>query len=325
MKSDERVVHFFDLAISTNKQRAAPPNSIDVFGKLKESIGSKSAVLEINAGQSVLDLADIKFDISKNTVSLYIRHTDKKAADVYFADTVAGTSRIERKKDAEGRGFGAHFSVSLKPETGAAQRYRVVLERVPGVNSSLIIRLLQHILREMYREDENLFTCDDISGARDRRGNAKKVGFRPMLALNGLPSDQFIADLEAGYLKDITLFEAIPSRQFGGRGWLTEQQRTVNLAVRSGAPGTGCLWNELLSLFSQQAQIGFSRARIRFKRQDGQADAIDIDAATGDLLDQRYVKSKKIANIVPPLDECADRSVPHFVALIDQEVVASRT
>jgi hypothetical protein len=49
-----------------------------------------------------------------------------------------------------------------------------------------------------------------------------------------------------------------------------------------------------------------------------------VDAETGALLDQRYVKAKRIGEIDPPLDECADNIVNHFAVLIEAELVANR-
>lgn len=324
MKNDERLIYFFDLFIDVNKKAASPPSARDVFATIETAYSAGQASLAVNKKTATIQIIDISFDDAQEIVTLYFRYADKRGADVYFADTDANTSRIERKRTGEGRGFGGHMSVSLRQQTGMPNIYMAMIEKANGVNSTLVLRLLQSILREMYRADENLFTCDDISGARDRNGIAKKVGFRPMLELRGLPSEQFIADLEEGSLQEIHLIEDKETKQFGAHPWLQEKQSVVRLTPGAGVPGVSKLWRSLKGVFSDQAKNGFNKARIKFRRADGQTDAVEVDAETGALLDQRYVKAKRISDVDPPLDECADRIVDHFAALIKAELVANR-
>lgn len=324
LKNNERLIYFFDLHIDVNKKTASPPNAREVFHVIESAFKASRASLQVNKKTATVQVTDIRFDDTQDIVTLYVRYADRRGADVYFADTDANTSRIERKKAGEGRGFGAHLSVSLSQQAGSPNTYLAMLEKANGVNSTLVLRLLQSILRELYRADENLFTCDDISGARDRNGSPKKVGFRPMLELRGLPSEQFISDLEEGSLQEIHLIEDKESKQFGAHPWLHEKQNVLRLAAGAGVPGVSQLWNNLKGVFSAEAKKGYNKARIKFRRADGQADTVEVDAETGTLLDQRYVKAKRIGDVDPPLDECADAIVPHFAQLIEAELVANR-
>lgn len=326
MKANERLVYFFELLVETNKAKASPPPLIEVVGKLKIAFDASTAVLELNKGTATIEILDMSIDVARGLVTFYFRHADKNGADVYFANPVAGTSRVERKQQGEGRGFGGHFSVSLTPRAGTVNVYAAMLEGVPGVSSSFVVRLLQSILRTMYQVDGNLFVCDDISGARDRHGMPKKVGFRPMLSLRGLPSAQFVADLQAGTVQEVQLIEDKHGAQLGARPWLLEEASVVKLRVVDPARAIANMWDSLTAVFREQsAAVGIARARIKFKRADGGTDTVEVDAETGTMLDQRYVKAKRIEAIDPILDECADHIVPHFAALIEAELVANRT
>ncbi|WP_457587230.1 hypothetical protein [Ensifer canadensis] len=324
MKNNERLIYFFDLHIDVNKKAASPPSARDVFNIVESAFRKSEARLHVNKKTATIQIIDLRFDDVEEIVTLYVRYADKRGADVYFADTDANTSRVERKKFGEGRGFGAHLSVSLRPEAGSPNTYLAMLEKANGVNSSLVLRLLQSIFRELYRSDENLFTCDDISGARDRAGVPKKVGFRPMLELKGLPSEQFISDLEEGSLQEIHLIEDKEKKQFGAHPWLHEKQNVVRLTPGAGVPGVAQLWGNLKTVFSAEAKNGYKKARIKFRRADGQPDTVEVDAETGALLDQRYVKAKRIGDVDPVLDECADAIVPHFAELVEAELIANR-
>lgn len=323
MKATERLVYFFEVQVKTNKDKASPPPLADVVGKFVEAFEAGTASLLINKKTATVEIVQVRVDHAKQIATFFLRCADKNGADVYFANPELKQSRVERKREGEGRAYGAHFSVSLVPRDIGGSVYAAMLEKANNLSSTIVTRLFQSILRGQYKINPNLFTCDDISGARTRDGLPKQVGFRPMLELSGLPSDQFIADLEEGTLKEVQLIEQREERQVGARPWLVEDQMVTRLTAKGGGLVAG-LWQDLTGLFAEKAQAGVSKARIKFKRADGQLDTVDIDPETGGLLDQRYVKAKKVSDIEPPMDECADGIVDHFAAVIEGELIANR-
>jgi len=323
VKARERLIYSFEVLIKTNKEKASPPTLREVVEKLVEAQSTGTATLLINKKTAIVEVVQIRFDVERNLATFFLRCADMNGADVYFANPNLKQSRVERKREGEGRAFGAHFTVSLSPRDAGGNVYSAILEKANNLSSTIVARLFQSILRAQYKSNPNLFTCDDISGARTRDGKPRQVGFRPMIELSGLPSEQFIADLEAGTLKEIQLIEQKEERQVGSRPWLVENQKIVKLAAKNAGPISD-MWGNLRELFTEKAQDGVNRARIKFKRADGQSDTVDIDPETGGLLDQRYVKAKTIFGIDPPMDECADGIVPHFAAAIEAELVENR-
>jgi hypothetical protein len=324
VKARERLVYFFEVQVKTNKEKASPPPLSEVIERIIESRNSGHASLLINKKTATVEIVEIRLDEDRKIVTFFLRCADMNGADVYFANPDLKQSRVERKREGEGRAFGAHFSVSTVPREVGGSVYGAVLEKANNLSSTIVARLFQSILRVQYQKNPNLFTCDDISGAKTRDGKPKQVGFRPMLELSGLPSEQFIADLEEGTLKEIELIEQHEERQVGARPWLVENQKIIKLAAKNTGAIAG-LWVDLKELFIEKAQEhGFNRARIRFKRADGQHDKVDIDPETGGLLDQRYVKAKNINGIDPPMDECAEGIVHHFAEIIEAELVENR-
>lgn len=323
LKARERLVYSFEVQVKTNKEKASPPPIAEVIEKLREAYEAGEAVLLINKKTATVEIVQMRLNEDRQLVTFFLRCSDKNGADVYFANPDLKQSRVERKREGEGRAFGAHFSVSLTPREVGGTVYGAVLEKANNLSSTIVARLFQSILRQQYQANPNLFTCDDISGARTRDGKAKQVGFRPMLELSGLPSEQFIADLEEGTLKEVLLIEQKEERQVGARPWLVENQKVTKLAAKNAGMIAG-LWGDLTGLFAERAKEGISCARVKFQRADGQIDTVDIDPETGGLLDQRYVKAKTISDIDPPMDECADAIVDHFAEIIEADLVENR-
>jgi hypothetical protein len=324
VKANERLVYFFEMNVSANKQAASAPAMADVMATLEQAFRESKTSLEINKQTATVEIVDLRIDDAQELATLFVRYSDKNGADVYFANPVENSSRVERKRDGEGRAYGAHLTISLKPRSPGSNVYATMLEKANGLSSTIVVRLLQSIFRTLYKADQNLFTCDDISGARTRDGKAKQVGFRPMLALKGLPSDQFISDLQDGTLKEIQLIEEREAKQVGARPWLVENQRILKLEAQPEKMHVANMWDNLKGLFAAESKNGFGHARIKFRRADGEMESVDVDAETGGLLDHKYVKAKRIIDIKPPLDECADGIVEHFATLIEQELVDNR-
>lgn len=197
--------------------------------------------------------------------------------------------------------------------------YVGILEVNTGLHVSHVIRLLQGVLDDIYKEDPNTFCSPHKSGKIGRDKKPKLVCFRPMFEFLGFPSDQLINDLEDGTLKDVVLIDISVKTSMGSHSWLQEQETAITLKPASTVPGK--VWDSILSVTKSRVAQGFTKARIRFRSPDNQQHTIDFDPDSGSLLNEEYVKSIRLKAISPPLDESADALVPHFVAMLDKALI----
>jgi len=312
MKGAERRVHYYDIEVDTNKKDASPPSMADVMKTILARFQEGKVSHEINKKTATLEIGDMRIDEDDGYALLLVRISDTTAPDPYLSHPQKGTSRVVRKEDGEGRGYGAHLIVALNANDGVPNTYRALLEKNTGLHRSHVSRLLQAVLRTLYQEDETVFSCDHIGGQKTRDGLPKQVNFRPMLEFTGQPSETLVQELEAGTLKDIALIHNEQKQQLGGKAWLEKQESILKVKVK---PNNQLqhVWKNLKAVLSDQAKEGYERARIKFKNTDGDTETVEVDTASGNtLFDDRYVKSRRIAEIDPPLDESADAIVDHF-------------
>lgn len=325
MRRSERSVLSFEIVVKPSKQAASPPPLANILARIKAEYDDGNARIDVNRNTATAQIEDLIIDEEQSIATILVKYIDKLGSDVSFTDYETGESRKAIKGAREGRDFGAHLCLSIRDDPQRPGVYPALVERVTGVSSTIIGRLLNAVLRALYDREPNAFRCDEINGARHRDGRPKQINFRPLLVFQGLPSDQFIADLEEGEIKDIQLIEQKNEAQFGAHPWLVESQRIVKLEPTRGRPAIGELWGALTGIFREAAETdGFGKARVRFTRADGQADTIDVDAETGTLLDQRYIKSTLLTDIDPPLGECPDGIVDHFVERLVQIMIENR-
>jgi hypothetical protein len=254
---------------------------------------------------------------------MFLRIADMTAPDAYFSNPTAGTSRVARKRKGEGRGFGAHLLVSLEEEPGRPHTYLTLLEKNHGLHRSHVERLLQAVLRGQYKEDDEPFSCPDPSGARDKEGKPKMVTFRPMLDFTGHPSETLLEELGAGVLKGISIVHAHHKQEVDGRPWLEASEDILRFKAKSAKPIKN-IWNEMKAFFAQKAGAGYERARVKFQKADKTKETVEFDTATGNIVDERYVKKRLIKGISPVMDDSADAIVDHFAALMEEQLVEHR-
>jgi len=312
MRGAERRVYYYDVELGTNKKDASPPPMVDVINAIATRYEESKASHSINKDTATLEIGDMLIDEEEGHALLLVQISDRTAPDPYLSNPIEGTSRVVRKEEGEGRGFGAHLLVSLTAEPETPNTYRVLLEKNTGLHRSHVNRLLHAILRTLYQEDPTVFTCDHAGGQRTREGLPKQVEFRPMLEFTGHPSESLIQELEQGELKEISLIHNEQQGPLGGRAWLQKEERILKVKAKF-TNRVRNVWQNLQAVFAAQAQAGYEHARIKFKTQDGESASVDIDTATGNtLLHDKYVKSRRITDIDPPMDESSDEIVEHF-------------
>jgi hypothetical protein len=145
-----------------------------------------------------------------------------------------------------------------------------------------------------------------------------------MLEMTGHPSENFVSELEAGTLKDIVLVHNEQEGQLGSRSWLRKQERTLKVKPQSTENVPSKVWQYLKGTLSGEAEH-FEKARIKFKTADGAIVTVEVDTGSGNVVhDDRYVKSRRITEIDPPLEESSETLVSHFVEQMEQHLDAHR-
>jgi hypothetical protein len=323
MHNSQRWISFYDIRVTTNKKAASPPLMAEIVQALADRVEEKKALHAIGKETAFLEIAEIRVNKKRKYALMLLRISDRTAPDAFFSDPAAGTSRVERKQEGEGRGFGAHLIVSLEPEANRPDTYLMLLEKNHGLHRSHIQRLLQAVLRGQYKEEDEPFTCEDVSGARDKEGRPKMVTFRPMLELTGHPSETLVAELEAGVLKGISIVHLHPKQALSGRPWLEASEDILRFKATSTQPIKKIL-KDMKSFFADKASKGYQRARVKFQKADKTNDSVEFDTATGSIVDERYVKTRLIKGISPPMDDSADAIVDHFAALMEEQLLEHR-
>lgn len=322
MRSNIRDIHFYDLEIRPSKEAAVSPPLADVIAHLCELVRNDQSSHKVSYGTEVLTLREVAVDEDNETATLLIVHTDPSAPNAVYSNPETGAHRVLRKRQGEAGEYGAHVVISTRDNPARPNSFLTAVEKVTTLGRALIVRMLNGIINESYRNAPDTFQCEDQTGKRTKDGNPAMVKFRPIIDLTGHPSESFARDLNNGTLTGLELQQPLEQTPIGRRNYLVakEQQLKVKI-VRDNIVAN--LWNDLKRALEIESNE-WSKARIRFTAPDGRPTNVVVDTETGHLLDLRYVKSARIMEIDPPLDNSSAEIVAHLEARMIEALVAER-
>jgi hypothetical protein len=323
MLNNKRQFYIYDLEIAARKAGASVPTMNDllpVFQRMKNT----GRTYPIRAGSATMLIGDMAIDAAQQFVTLLVRLSDKSTPNAVYSDPAAGQFNVHVKAANEGSDFGCHVFISTAPEQGMPNIYTCAVERVSGVASDLVRRLLSKLLNFEFKDDPTSFCYPHPAGGLNRQGQPRTDRCCPHILLRGRPSDTLIADINNGQISGISLVRAEAVTPIAGAAYLNKKETELRLQVdQNNLPAN--LWQSLIQAF--QANSGnYGKARVSYKVPgNDRTVTVQIDTNTGNLLEDMYVKSFDIANIFPFLDQSAMQIVPHLSALAVPQFLNHRT
>lgn len=310
MKNNFRQFLVYDLEVGARKAGAVVPPMRDVI-TIWQRLSGAGQTHEVLGGDGTMLVGGVEIDDVNDVVVLLVRLSDKSSPNSVYSDPSARTFREHRKTGNQGSDFGCHVIISLTAERNLPNVYTCAVERVPGLSSDLVRRLLSKFLNIEYNQDPDAFTYPDPAGGLNRAGQARTARCCPHIELRGRPSTAFIDDLNRGRLTGITLIKSEPVMPIGGAAYLVKKSSELKLDIdHNSLPAN--LWNGLRGAFRQNA-AAYPAARVTYKLPGGSRQvSVEIDAANGTLLSDAYVLAFDVGNIYPFLAQSAEAIVPHL-------------
>ncbi|QJR01546.1 hypothetical protein HH800_04625 [Sphingobium yanoikuyae] len=302
MKSDERVIYFYDLAVTARTEHAnLPPvrSLLEVIAA--ERAAGRFRTAGDRAGNLWHFLGPIEFDEDNQTATILIRSSDKRSPEYGYSNVNDGTLRLLEKDNHEGGDAAAHLVVSLLPAD--PDTYIAVLEGVSGLSHRNVISLFNNLLTAFYANNPSHFTYPDPAGAKTRNGDIKRHEVKPKFKLIGHISDQLHQDIENGTIGDIELRNGRVNSTIGNDPFIRSKSFRLTLSVQADIPKANVLERLVTAIQSKHAT--YDRAKIHFVDQTGHPKTVEIDVTTG-AVEQSYVQARRISAVFPPLRMTTD-------------------
>ena len=323
MRNDCRQFYIYDLEIGARKEGASIPTMdelVPIFQRMKDT----GRMYTIRADTATMLVGDIYVDTTQQFVMLLVRLSDKAAPNSVTSDPAAGIFNVHAKGPNQGADFACHVLVSTSQEQGIPNVYTCAIERVAGVASGLVQRLLSKLLNFEYKDDATSFSYLHPAGGLTRHGLPRTDRCCPHIELRGRPSDTLINDINNGQITGISLVKAEAVTPVAGAAYLTKKETELHLQINQASLPAN-LMQSLRQVFKTNARnYGTAKVRYRVPGQDRSV-TVAIDADSGNPLEEMYVQSFYIINIFPLLDHSAKQIVVHLRDLAIPKFIEQRT
>lgn len=314
-KSKERMVSFFDIALSAHtygqRMDLPPLPLLNFFDRIKSwhdagkcpKMGRKSA--------EIVYLADLKISTDRKRAEFLVNRSDRDASDSVYSNPLGNTVRRIPKTSGEGNDFSAHVVVNLKPQ---GNKYMTVLELSPGLASGKIATFLNFLIGHCVKEDKDAHKVPHPNGATNSAGVPETIVAYHKVELTGHPSDQFLNSINGGVLESIELIDRRKNNlNWDTNGHMKEISRSVSLRVgpKANAPN----FRRVKEAAAIAFQKNYSSARVRFKTPDGIMTTVTMDTQSAQLAnDVIYVKKEKISGFSQLLETSYEALHPEIIA-----------
>ncbi len=293
MKTRERVVHFYDLILSSHTRTSdvKSPSCArlsEVLTALKKQASLPVEVQRQKTSLSTLD--DWDYDRAAGVHALLFNRADTAVSDVSFRHVKSRALRKGNKVKDEGIEISMHALVRPNADGRTAL---VVVTMGAGVSAGAIEVALGRLSRQAAEDTRNkaLFNFPHPSGEKDGKGNAVTYSVRyefECVAHKGMLLERA---LSTGEFVEMELIEHATSKfDQGGNLRVKEKSLLVTAGVPSTVTAAG-LRNAIAWHKRQGAGPKYDEARIRFKSPSGRQQ--DARLALNDL-DAAFTKKEKI-------------------------------
>lgn len=324
MKANFRQLFVYNMDVTTAKSDARLPSMSELIDVWERRRQAGSAHVAVQNGDIDLTLGDVVIDRQHQYASLLIRLSDKHSANPVHSNPRAGIFRAHAKQTGEGGEIGAHIFVSLAQERGLPNRYTSLVEKVAGLDITLIRRVLNRLLRDEYDSNTGFYSYPHPGGQRTRAGAVAMVRCLPRVEFGGRPSATLASDVQNGRLTGIELTKAVTHVPVGGVPYITKKEATLKLEIDQHGLG-GNIWGDVRrALRAESADYQSATIGLRLP---GRSKTVSVKVATrdGSPLSDLYIRSFDLAQISPPMDQSAQAVVTQLAQRALPLLVQERT
>lgn len=302
-RSDERVILFVDLTISSQSRKISgitPISATDLATHLEKIFKNGLAIRKSSNAEQSTYISNVSIDKARKVAKILVNKCDKRTADPTFTDPEKQTRRQVNKKPGEGDDRSAHIIIHLKPQDGLPNTYLMLLELATGLSVSALSPFINQILREHAARNKHLFQVDHPDGAVDNAGNRIKVNYTPKIQLAGHLSEDLINEINNGKLKDIEMITDSKVRTpWDSSGKLVETRQSIYIGVNKHS-NSPLGWLTVKQVLKTGKSKLCDQARIHYKNEHdtNRTALIELQSDANDI---KLIRKEVLSNFKDPL------------------------
>jgi len=282
----------FDLVVKPYRNNGLPlpfmgdGKTLDIEDILTQRVAAGKAKIVIRK-DDVAQITKIDVRPQDKIAVLLFRRSDPAAATPVFEHRKTGALRRAHKDVDEAVSVSSHMIVHLDPQPGAHNRYRTIIEEVPGLGRTY----MEAILAEALRNAKYSY--------KDHRGDEKET--YSLIDFQGVKSEGLSNALKKGSLSFIELVRPATIQGLDTEGVLAPKEERLRIAVKAQAEGL-----KLIERVRAWAKANnWDDVRVRINMSDDRSRVVTI-AREEEAADILFVRAEQV-RVTRPLDPCTDK------------------
>lgn len=259
---------------------------------------------------SVIYIADMVLRPDGTTTILF-HFGDVEGTNPAFLNIRTRTTKVVRREIDETNGYGAHLVIGPPQAGRQLGMHRCVLERMPHLGRSRLVRFLNRLIRDATRKDPDLEFPDPETGNKRR--------FRPKLSSSMQLSQGLRRDLAQGTLSHVEFSTARTVEQDDELPQIEVQKKLLRVKVKSQARGMDRVREIVNDIKNWGHEKGYEEMQLHFRRAGTDqrlSPRVRTDAA--DAFDALYSRSEVLDGFSTELDQCHTRIHPQMRSKLEQ-------
>ncbi|UTM58289.1 hypothetical protein L4174_005455 [Photobacterium sp. CCB-ST2H9] len=293
-QSDRRTVSFWDVTVKGYSRKrkvnvAEPLDLKTLFLQLQKlrisNFRTGPLEYEVKSKRISVWLDAISFD--KDMVTLLFLIMDDKAAKQTYRNLKTKRVRQAIRYEDEKSEFSAHVIISLNSDPNVPHMYPCIVEDTPNASMNLLISALNRFLKDTALKYEKHFLQTHPDGSFDSKGQPVMMKTYSKLSATGHPGEDFKKSLREGKISGlfaITKFEV--DKSIDSTNIVKPIRKELAFSVSKGvADVDNYTYLERVRNYSFNEKCDV--LKVQFKDQDENSYTLNVDPASGGLLDER--------------------------------------
>ena len=277
---------------------APKPISIARAFELIEMLNPLICHKDYSKGRVRLYISDWDWDKSDRIIKILVNRSDKDVASPIFSDPNTKSRRKVEKKDGEGLDFSSHILIKL-PSSDYDDAL-MLMEGCSGLSAPIIIKFLNSLLSDARQLPVSDFKRPHPDGSVDKGGKPTTYKVAYYLEHVGHISDDLKADINAGKIQSIELFEKQKERHFDQEEYFIPKRKTLSLSLNEESVGLKKIYDLIPTLLKSAKENNYGAARIRFSTSSGEPRTLNLE--TDSKPENIYIKKESLKDFHPELE-----------------------
>lgn len=246
---------------------------------------------------------------------ILFNHTSDRYSDPnYYSEAEGKRVGVEKVYEDQLMEFSSHVLIKESVVDGAVD---ILVEKIPGFSKQKLRVVFNQLFKKVKNQHSEEFEMPHPDGSVDKSGNPRRIKFKILTDVVGVPSEKMINDIENGKIEEVELISRKKIEGWDDDGYIQEKRRRISISLTA-PPGNRIESLRKLSGLAKQKHPDMERVRVKFSP-PGLVEA--SESAVYDINDEDPVDCEYF-NKSASLQYVADET--SFSGLVDKVIINMR-